>query len=568
MKKTFTPWTQTVLYQLYTWTFNEDEEREPQLGHGSIRGLTEKIPYFVELGCDAVWVAPPFPGPMVDAGYDTTDMTAIHPGLGTLEDFDEFIAKCHEADIRVMLDIIPNHTSIEHEWFQKSRRREPGFEDWYIWHPGKLDENGKRVPPNNWASDFSQPNRKARDRGEMPWLKDDEWTPPIPAWLWDDVRGEYYLHHFLKEQADLNWSKPEVRDAIKDIMRFWLDRGVDAFRLDGLNHMAKNMDFPDEEINPDYNEKDYDNPYYQLQQRHGSNYPETLHFYMQELCSVMHEDAYKDRDIILMLEAQTTEENLRDMNAIDPKVATAFNFGPLIHPEWNARQRKAQMDDYFKYLDDRNIPNHLYGTHDVSRLASRFGDAKARAFSLLLLAAPGMGVIYSGDELGLHDGDVPIEMRRDPAEFRDPDRTPIIWDDTKPNGGFSNADPKNFWLPVNDKDLHLAESRQRNDPLSTLALHKAAIRLRRELPAFKTGTYVPLAIDSDDVLAFERRESDQRAAVLVNFSDQPQRVEGVVGFAKGRIILSSIDVGENQRDIDCNAGIDLRPNEAIIVVPS
>ncbi len=564
MKKLFTPWSQTVLYQLYTWTFNEDKERVPQRGNGSIRGLTEKIPYFLELGCDAIWVAPPYPGPLVDTGYDTTDMMAIHPGLGTLEDFDEFIEKCHENGMRVMLDFIPNHTSIEHEWFQKSRRREPGFEDWYIWHPGKLDESGKRVPPNNWASDFSQPNRKARDRGEMPWLKEDEWTPPISAWLWDDVREEYFLHHFLKEQADLNWSKPEVRDAMKDIMRFWLDRGIDAFRMDGLNHMAKNMEFPDEEINPDYNEKDFDNPYYQLQGKHSSNYPETLRFYMQELCSVVHEEAYKDRDIILMLEAQTTEETLRKLNAIDPAAATAFNFGPLIN-DWSARERKVQMDDYFKYLDDKSVPNHLYGTHDVSRLASRFGDAGARAFAVLLLAAPGMGVIYSGDELGLHDGAVPLEKRRDPAEFRDPDRTPIIWDDTQPNGGFSNADPNDLWLPINEDDLHLAESRQRNDPLSTLELHKAAIQLRRELPALATGKYVSLAIDSDDVLAFGRREGDKQVAVFVNFSNAPQRVDNVTDFAKGKVVLSSIDIRENQRDVNMADGIELRPNEAIVV---
>ena len=537
----------------------------PQTGNGTISGLTEMIPYFVELGCDAIWVAPPYPGPMIDGGYDTVDMTAIHPDLGTLEDFDEFIAKCHDAGMRIMLDFIPNHTSVEHEWFQKSRRREESFEDWYIWHPGKVDEQGNRVPPNNWASDFSQPNRNARDRGEMPWLNDDEWTPPIPAWLWDDVREEFYLHHFLKEQADLNWSKVEVRDAIKDIMRFWLDRGIDAFRMDGLNHMAKNMNFPDEEVNPDYNEKDCDNPYYQLQQRHSSNYPETLRFYLKEMCSVVREDKYKDRDVCLMLEARTSEETLRELNAIEPEVATSFNFSPLINGGWGAVERKAQMDGYFKNLDERNIANHIYGTHDDSRLANRFGDDGARAIAVMMFMAPGMGVIYSSEELGLHDGEVPPEKAHDPAEFRDPDRTPIIWDDTKPNGGFSNAEPEKLWLPINKDDLPLAVSRQQSDPLSTLSLYKAIARIRRELPAVRDGEYVSLTTGNDQVFVFERRDGNDRTVVFVNLSDDAQHVDGAVDLTKGRQILSSVDVREDQHDVDFANGIDLRPNEAVVI---
>jgi len=504
---------------------------------------------------------------MVDCGYDTTDMAAIHPDLGTLEDFDEFIAKCHDNNLRVMLDFIPNHTSVEHEWFQKSRRREDGFDDWYIWHPGKLDENGKRVPPNNWASDFSKPNRKARDEGKMPWLKEDDWTPPISAWQWDDVRGEYYLHRFLVEQADLNWSKPEVREAIKDIMRFWLDRGVDAFRMDAVNHMGKNMDFPDEEINPDYNEKDFDNPYYQLQSRVSSNYTETLHFYVHEMTSVVHEPKYKDRDIHLTLEAYAEEADLQAMNDLDPGVASTFNFAPF-HMPWNAAARKRQMDEYYANFNGAGIPNQIYGNHDNPRIATRFGDGPARAIAILSMLVPGIGIIYSGDELGLHDGVVPPERAKDPSAFRDPDRTPIIWDDKQPNGGFSMADPEDLWLPINDDDLHLAVSCQQKDPLSTLALYQAATQLRRELLAVRDGEYVPLTTDNKDVFAFERRAGDDRAIVFVNFSSNKQHVGNTVDFAKGRVALSSVDVCENIRTIDFMKGVDLQPNEAIVVIPN
>lgn len=559
-----TPWNQTVLYQVYPWSFKEDEARSPQRGNGTIRGLTEKIPYFVDLGVDAIWVAPPYPGPMVDAGYDTTDMFAIHPDMGTLDDFDEFIAKCHENDMRVMLDFIPNHTSVQHAWFEKSRRRQDGYDDWYIWHPGKKDDNGKRIPPNNWASDFSKPNRKARDRGEMPWLGKNEWTPPISAWQWDDIRGEFYLHHFLVEQADLNWSNKEVREAIKNCMRFWLDRGVDAFRMDAVNHMGKNMDFPDEKINPNYNERDFDNPYYQLQSRVSSNYPDTLHFYVREMCGVVHEDRYKDRDIHITLEAYAEESDLQEVNDIDPEVASTFNFAPF-HMPWSMPERKRQMDDYYKNLNEKSVPNQIFGNHDNPRIATRFGDDVARAIAVLGTCAPGMSIIYSGDELGLHDGVVPSERIKDPNGFRDPDRTPIIWDDSQPNAGFSGADPKDLWLPINEDDLKLSVVRQQNNPVSCLSLHKAVIRLRRKSLSLREGKYIPLTTSDDSVFAFERQHSQERMVILVNFSASEKNVNVPVDCTRARVILSSIDVVPRAGHSPVEYGVHLRPNEAVVL---
>lgn len=561
----FTPWKQSVLYQLYPWTFYEDTERTPQLGNGSIRGMTEKIPYFVDLGVDAIWVAPPYPGPMVDSGYDTTDMSAIHPSMGTMADFDELVAKSHENGLRVMLDFIPNHTSLEHEWFQKSRRHEDGYDDWYIWHPGTVDEQGNHVPPNNWASDFSKPNRKARDQGEMPWLADDDWTPPISAWQWDEVREEFYLHHFLVEQADLNWSKREVRDAIKECMRFWLDHGVDAFRMDAVNHMGKNMDFPDEEINPAYSEKEFDNPYYQLQARVSSNYPDTMHFYVREMCSVVREPKYKGRDIHLVLEAYAEEDDLHAMNELDPEVASSFNFAPF-HLPWQAEARKKQMDEYYKNFSTDGIPNQIFGNHDNSRIATRFGDGAARSIAVLSMTVPGMGIIYSGDELGLHDGVIPADHPvRDPNAFRDSFRTPIIWDDTLPNGGFSGADLKDLWLPIHETDLPLAASRQLHDPESTFELYKAVISLRREHAALREGSYGALTTNNEDVLAFERRAGDERVVVLVNFSGEYQTATCAEASQQGTAILSSIDVAQNPRAVDLAEGVVLGPNEALVI---
>ncbi len=564
-----TPWNQTVLYNIYPWSFKEDEGHKPQSGHGTIKGMIEKIPYLGDLGITAVWVSPPYPGPLVDTGYDTTNITAIHPDLGTLKEFDEFINKCHDSGIRVMMDFIPNHTSTQHEWFQKSRDKETGFEDWYIWHPGKIDDKGNRVPPNNWASDFSQPNRKARDRGEMPWLKEEDWTPPISAWEWDDSRGEFYLHHFLKEQADLNWSKAEVREAMKQCMRFWLDRGADGFRMDAVNHMAKNMEFLDEEINTAYNEKEFDNPYDQLLRFNSSNNPEPLRFYVQEMCSVAREAKYEGRDVHLLLEAYMGESELRELNAVDPEYATAFNFGPF-HMEWSALKRKVQLDYYYQNFNEKGVPNQIYGNHDNSRLATRFGDKNARAIAVLALFTPGMGIIYSSEELGMHDGAVPSEKMHDPAEFRDPFRTPIVWNDALPNAGFSNASAEQLWLPINESDLGISATRQLNDAKSFYWLYKESIRLRRELPAIRDGRYVKINTDNEEIVAFGRTSGDEHAIILINFSPYIQHTN-LLGneFAAGRSVLSSIDVRKNiQEGLNLEEGVHLQPNEALVIVPT
>lgn len=569
MPKEKVPWNRSVLYHNYPWSFNEDEERSPQLGNGSIKGITEKIPYLIELGIDAIWISPPYPGPMHDAGYDTTDITDIHPSLGTLENFDELVAQCHENGIRVMLDFIPNHTSDQHEWFQKSRNREPGYEDWYIWHPGKTGKDGKRIPPNNWASVFSKPNRKARDRGEMPWLKPDEWTPYISAWQWDDTRGEYYLHMFEKEQPDLNWRNPKVVEAMLDSMHFWLERGVDGFRLDAVNHMAKNFEFPDEQINTAYNEKDYSNPFYQLLLENSSNYMPEYRRLMDFFISVARDERYDGRDIQLIIESYMGESLLHEINNIDPEVASTFNFGAFRLP-WDAIKRKVQMDYYYQNIPEKGLPNQVNGNHDNPRLATRLGDAAARAAAVVNLFLPGLRIVYNGEELGLHDGVVPEDRIQDPNGLRDAVRMPMVWDDTKINAGFSNANADDLWLPVNENDMPLAANRQEIDPKSSLSLYKAAIELCRELPAVREGRYVSLKTDNDEVLAYGRTMGDDHAIVLTNFSPYIQHVN-ILGndFVAAKSVLSSVDVKENlQEGLNLEEGVHLQPQEALVLVPT
>lgn len=561
-------WKNAVIYQVYPWTFYEHPDRKPQRGHGSIRGIEERLPYLESLGVNAIWLSPFYPSPMVDGGYDIADFKNIHPDLGTLEDFDSLVRSAHRRRIKLMIDFIPNHSSDKHEWFQKSRRRQDGYEDWYIWHPGEVGDDGERRPPNNWASVFSMPQRQARARGEMPELADDEWTPPLSAWQWDDLRGEYYMHSFAREQPDLNWSNPYVREAMKDGMRFWLDRGVDGFRIDAVNHIGKNMDLPDEEINTAYNEEWYDNPYDQIIRYHSCNYPRALHEYIWEMAQVLKDEVYEHRDLRIILEAYMGESDLRDLDAIAPEVASTFNFGGLMAP-WEAAGRKIQMDYYYERLLRDAVPNQVNGNHDKSRLATRLGDEPARAAAVMSLFLPGMRFIYNGEELGLVDAALPADRLKDPNGLRDPERTPIPWDDALPNDGFSSASPKDLWLPTNFADSHKAVSRQEGDISSSLSLYRSAIRLTQELPAARSGKYRPLWTDNDQVMAYGREgdmPSDQ-LIVLTNFN-QEYDIEVRVPeshFVIGEVVLSSRDVEQNPQRVDLRVGMTLAPSETVVV---
>lgn len=563
------PWNQTVLYQLYPWSFKEDSERQPQRGNGTIRGIIEEIPYLAELGISGLWLCPPYPGPMYDNGYDVSDFIDIHSELGTMDDFDDLVRACHANGIRIMLDFIPNHSSMTHEWFQKSRRRLDGYDDWYIWHPGKRDENGNPIPPNNWPAIFSAANRQARDEGKMPWLKESDATPAISAWRWDDLRGEYYLGSFSYEQPDLNWENQEVREAMKNNMRFWIDRGVDGFRMDAVNHMAKNPDLTDEELDPTFDEragsKHSRNPYYQYLHKNSGNYPERLFFYIREFCSVLRDGKYKDRDLKMVLESYLDDEQLTEINNIDPEKTFTFNFGPF-YMDWDAQTRQKQMDEYYASLPKNGIPNQVFGNHDNPRLATRFGEGPARAMAVMGLAAKGMNIIYSSEELGMHNADIPPEKCMDQLAFRDPQRTPIIWDNRLPNAGFSNAPTNELWLPVNENDLPIAVNVQREDPKSYFSLYKALIKMRRELPAIRDGDHVGIKTNNKDVLAFVRKNETQNALVLVNFTNHEQHVLPESSFDIGRVVLSSIEVLGQSSDVNLRDGVELRPDEAVIIV--
>ncbi|MDB5183907.1 MAG: alpha amylase, alpha-glucosidase [Candidatus Saccharibacteria bacterium] len=561
-------WRQAAVYQIYPWSFNEDEGRQPQKGHGSIKGIAEKIPYLrEEVGIDAIWLSPFYPSPMKDGGYDISDLKDVHPDLGTIDDFDELVRVAHHHGVKLMADFVPNHTSDQHEWFQKSRKRD-GYEDWYIWHPGHVDENGERQVPNNWASVFSMPNRQARDRGEMPWLHHDEWTPPVSQWEWDDERQEYYLHSFAKEQPDLNWSNPFVREAMKDAMRFWLDHGVDGFRVDAVNHIGKNMKLPNEEVNTAYNEQWNENPYDQLLRYNSADYPEALHSYIWEMAQVLKDEKYEDRDLRMVLEAYVGESELRDMDAIAPGVASTFNFGRF-YIDWSASHQKIQIDYYYSRLQKTAVGNQVNGNHDKTRVATRLGEDFARTAAIMNLFLPGMRFIYNGEELNLRDAKIPYERLQDPYGGRDPERTPMIWDTDMPNGGFSNVAPEDLWLPVNEEDLDRSVASQRAQPKSTLSLFREALKLCHKLDAVQRGSYVSMHTDNDNVLAYSRRTDDDTVVVLTNFTRETQHVKVFdTDFVIAESILSSNNVREDLGRVDIRSGITLEPAEALVIIPA
>lgn len=546
-------------YQIYPNTFNEERPNgEPHIGRGSLRGITAKRDYLKDLGVENIWISPFYPSPGVDAGYDISDYTNVDPALGTLADFDELITNYHEAGIGVMVDLVPNHTSDQHEWFKEAiSSPDNPKRDWYIWHAPGPDGG----PPNNWSSVFSIPNLRKRQRGELQ-VPDGENTPPVSAWRYDETSGQYYLCDFAAEQPNLNWANPEVRDAIKEVMRFWLRRGVDGFRVDVANHLGKDPQFRNEEPNPNYMEG-IDNPHDQHKQFYSLNYPDTLYPYLEELTSVMTEPEFAERQPRMVLECWMAKDDLKKVDQVAPGVATSFNFTRLRAP-WSAPLHGRLLKEYYEDLPAKSTGNQVLSNHDVERVASRIGSKPARAAAVLNLSLPRTDVfIYNGEEGGFPHAYVPPELRRDnELGERDGARLPMLWND-QPNAGFSQASPDKLWLPVDPDYPLLNLEAQRHDPHSFHALYKALLRVRK-LPAIRYGNYHPLPTSNPNVLAFASRFGREQTITTVNFNDEPLAVR-IFNTQQnvGRSALSSFAPHE-QKIVTFDDYFTLRENEAIV----
>jgi alpha-glucosidase len=506
-------WWQTgIIYQIYPRSFKDSNGD----GVGDLPGIIEQLDYVAWLGVNAIWISPVYPSPMADFGYDVSDYTDIHPLFGTLADMDRLIDSAHRKGLKVILDFVPNHTSDQHPWFQAARSsRDNKKRDWYLWRDAKPDGS----PPNNWLSAFGG-----------------------PAWTWDQASGQYYYHAFLKEQPDLNWRNREVREAAYAAMRFWLDRGVDGFRVDVLWHLIKDAAFRDNPANPDY--VPGQNPYESLTHAYSTDQPE-VHEIVLEMRALL--DQYSER--VLIGEVYLPVGRL--VAYYGPKEDGAhlpFNF-QLITLPWNARQIGAAISDYEGALPASAWPNWVLGNHDQPRIASRVGLAQARVAAILLLTLRGTPTMYYGDELGMRDGAIPPAQYQDPQGIniglsRDPQRTPMQWSE-QPGSGFSNGEP---WLPLGLDYQRCNVKAERDDPNSMLTLYRRLVELRQRESALSIGSYAPLITDGD-VLAYVRQSDDSRFLVVLNFG--PRSLFVTLGELGGGTVVLATDrarEGESVQD--------------------
>src|SRR3984893_12179357 len=455
-------WRHGIFYQIYPRSFQDSDGD----GIGDISGVIERLPYLVALGIDAIWLSPIFPSPMADFGYDISNYVGIDSIFGTLDDFDALLSAAHARGLRVILDLVPNHTSDQHPWFTESRSsRDNPKRDWYLWREPRADGTA----PTNWLSEFGG-----------------------SAWAWDAGTRQYYYHAFLAQQPDLNWRNPEVRRAIYDVMRFWLRKGVDGFRVDVIWHLIKDDQFRDNPPNPNF--RIGRPPHEALLTLYSADRPEVLEV-VAEMRRVV--DAFEDR--VLIGEIYLPIHRLVAYYGEDLLGAhLPFNFALLSAP-WHARDIARRIDDYERALPAGAWPNWVLGNHDRPRVASRVGQAQARVAAMLLLTLRGTPTMYYGDEIGMHQVAIAPGQVRDPFEKnvpgigvgRDGCRTPMQWDAT-PHAGFSKAQP---WLPLPDDHVHENAANLGADRQSILCLYRALIGLRKRTPALVSGAYVPLVAE-------------------------------------------------------------------------
>lgn len=489
-----------ALYQIYPRSFNDTNSD----GVGDIRGIIEKLDYIRSkhrsLGIDAIWLSPFFTSPMVDAGYDVSNYRDVDPIFGTLADFKELLGEAHKRGIKVVIDFVPNHTSDQHSWFQEALQGPTSkTRDYYVWKdPGP----GGGVP-NNWVSIFGG-----------------------SAWHYDERSGQYYLHSFFKEQPDLNWENPAVRAEMKDILRFWLDLGVDGFRVDAIWHMSKDAEFRDEPLNPDY-----DGPAggYSEYIRCYSKYGPKLHEYLRELTGVV--EGYPDK--IMFFESSPDESlgpvvdqyiALYDVNS---RIGLPFNFGGMFLP-WGAKPFGDYIRDFQSMLRRGDRAAYCFSNHDQPRIVSRFGRSQARLIAMLLLTLPGIPTIYYGDEIGMSNGHIGPDERQDwsqqpgQEEGRDPERTPMQWNASSA-AGFSNA---KTWLPVAKNYKRYNVAAETADKDSFLALYRKLLQLRNKDETMIKGDFHELSNDGRrNVLVYERTHESAKYLVALNFSPWYRRIK-------------------------------------------
>ncbi|KAH7920510.1 glycoside hydrolase family 13 protein [Leucogyrophana mollusca] len=525
-------WKSAVVYQIYPISFFDSNGD----GIGDLNGIHSKLDYLKDLGVDILWLSPIYRSPLADMGYDISDYRDTDPRYGTLEDYDRLLKGVHERGMKLMMDLVVNHTSDQHEWFVQSRSsREDPKRDWYIWRPPKFDNEGKRLPPNNWKSVFQG-----------------------SAWDFDEKTGEYYLHLYVTEQPDLNWENPTVRDAVWDVMRFWIGRGCDGFRMDVINIISKTEGLPDAPVvDPDQ--------YYQPASMYFANGPR-VHEYIKQ----MNTEVLSHYDLITVGETPFTHEASQLAAYVLPKnkeLNMVFHFelmdldspdySPLIHKEWKLTDLKDVIQRWQQYKRDEGFWNAVFiENHDHSRSVSRFGNdseewraTSAKMLSILEITQTGTLYVYQGQELGLknfprswgieeykdvasqnywklikeqrkkasgsEDVDMSDLLDNFQRKARDHARTPMQWDATS-HAGFTAGTP---WMRVNDDYPEWNVSAQVGDEESVWSFWKRALATRKQHDVLIYGDFMMLLPSNEQVFSYTRTLGDSSALVVLNFRE-------------------------------------------------
>lgn len=527
-------WQKGIIYQIYPRSFQDTNDD----GVGDLPGIIQRLDYVKSLNVDAIWVSPIYPSPMHDFGYDVADYTAIHPMFGTMADFDALLTEAHQRDLKLILDLVPNHTSDEHAWFIESRRsRDNPKRDWYIWRDPAPDGG----PPNNWLSFFGG-----------------------SAWTFDDTTGQYYLHQFDTHQPELNYRNPAVLEAMLNIMRFWLDKGVDGFRVDVIWVMLKDEFFRDE---PVLSGKPLGRgSHATLDHIYTQNLP-GVHELIKQMRAVI--DDYDDRVMIGEI-YERVDQLVKYYGQGSDECHLPFNFH-LILTEWEGPAIRQTVEEYERHLPPDGWPNWVLGNHDQPRVASRIGSAQARVATMLLLTLRGTPTYYYGDEIGLENVTIPPEFVHDPPALKDPDyadevgrdpeRTPMQWDDT-PNAGFTN-EGVTPWLPVADDYASRNVALQQADPTSMLNFVQALTALRRAEPALHVGDYATVETGVRQLLAYRRTalEADDFLMVL-NLGPESHTIDVSHQATEATIALATDMVRHGPVDL---ASLSLGPNEGLVL---
>ncbi|CCH87834.1 alpha-glucosidase [Modestobacter italicus] len=516
-------WQRGVVYQVYPRSFADGNGD----GVGDLRGLRARLDHLSDLHVQAVWLSPVFTSPMADAGYDVADFCDVDPLFGTLADLDQVIADCHARDIRVVLDWVPNHTSDQHPWFRASRSsRDDPRRDWYVWRDGAPDGG----PPNDWRSEFGAVG---------------------PAWTRDDRTGQWYLHSYTPQQPDLNWDDPEVEAAMHDVVRFWLDRGVDGLRIDALQRLGKDPELAS-------------NAGSEL--RHDQDWQPVAHERLRGIRRVV--DEYPDRMIVGEVYLLDLRRVVTYLSGGD-QLHLAHNF-VFLHLPWEAAAFRSVIAQFQALAEPDTWPAWFLGNHDHSRIATRYDDGagagpvRARAVALLLTALRGTPFLYQGDELGLPDAEVPPDRVVD-VDGRDPERAPLPWrppSDAGAGAGFTTGTP---WLPPVRDAEELCVERQAADPRSTLSLVRRLGALRAGSETLQSGGQ-QLLDAGPDVLAWLRTHGPERLLAAVDFAAEPRplRVDGLTDDLC--TLLVSTDPGRAAPPAAVPlSSITLRPGEGVLL---